>query len=115
MPPSRWEKPLGSEVAGSAARAGSAVLILLAVLLAGLVVLGMATGTNRQFDKGEAPLPGVILVQVLGAISLLTLGGLARACVSVWQGHRPRILRWTILAIPIWLFWALLRIGEYAS
>jgi hypothetical protein len=115
VPRSRWEEPSGSGFAGSAARSGSAVLILLTVLLAGLVVLGMATGTHRQFDKGEAYLSGVILVQVLGVISLLTLGGVARACIGVWQGHRPRILRWTVLAIPIWLFWALLRIGEYAS
>jgi hypothetical protein len=75
----------------------------------------MATGTHRQFDKGEAYLWAVILVQVLGAISLLTLGGLVRACIGLWQGQRPRILRCTVLAIPVWLFWALLRIGEYAS
>jgi hypothetical protein len=46
---------------------------------------------------------------------LLTLVGVVRACIGVWQGHRHRILRWTALAIPIWLVWALLRIGEYAS
>ena len=57
----------------------------------------------------------VISVQVLGVISLLTLGGLARACIGVWQGHQRRILSWTAVAIPIWLLWAFLRIGEYAS
>ena len=71
MSPSRGEEL--SALVGAAKRAGSAVLVLLAVLLAGLVVLGMATGTQRQFDKGEAYLWAVILVQVLWAISLLTI------------------------------------------
>lgn len=72
----------------------------------------MATGT----DAGEVvSLSGVVLVQVLGLISLISLAGLVRACVRGWQGQRTRILRWAVLAIPIWLFWALLRIGEYAS
>jgi hypothetical protein len=112
---SEQQEPSMSGSARAAARAGSAVLILLTVLLAGLVVLGMATGTHRQFDKGETPLSIVISVQVLGVISLLTLGGVARACIGVWQGHRPRILGLIVLAISIWLFWAVLRIGEYAS
>jgi hypothetical protein len=110
-----WEGPSGPGLTGAAVRAGAGILILLAVLLAGLVVLGMATGTQRQFDKGEAYLWVVISVQVMGVISLLTLAGVARACIGVWQGHQGRLLRWTVLAIPIWLLWAFLRIGEYAS
>jgi hypothetical protein len=115
MSPSRREEASGLGLAGAAARAGSAVLILLAVLLAGLVVLGMATGIHRQFDKGETPLWVVISVQVLGVISLITLGGVVQGCISVWQGHRRRILEWTLLVIPIWLVWAFLRIVEYSS
>lgn len=115
MSPWRSQEPSGLGLAGTTARVGAAVLIVLAVILAGLVVLGMATGTHRQFEKGEADLWVVIAVQVLGVISLLTLVGVVRACIGVWQGHRHRILRWTALAIPIWLVWALLRIGEYAS
>jgi hypothetical protein len=96
-------------------RAGAVALMLAAALLSALVVLGMATGTGRQFDKGVVPLPAVILVQVLGAVSLLTVGGVVRGATGVWKGRRTHVVRWTALAVPIWLFWALLRVGEYAS
>ena len=114
MSPSRRKERLAAGLAGPTDRVGSVALMLVVVLLAALVVLGMATGTHRQFDKGVAPLSVVILIQVVGVVSLLCLGGVARACLGVGQG-RHRILKWTLLAIPIWLFWAFLRILEYSS
>lgn len=96
-------------------RAASALLIVIAAVLAAFVILGMATGTHREFAKGEAPLQGVILVQVVGAISLITLGAVVWFCAEVRKGHRRPLVRSTSTAVAIWLFWALLRIGEYAS
>lgn len=115
MSPSRRKELSASGLSGAAKRAGGALLIHLAISLAGLVVLGMATGTHLQFDKGQAYLWVVISVQAFGVISLLTLGGLARACIGVWKRHSPPVLCWTALAISIWAVWAFLRICEYAS
>jgi hypothetical protein len=89
--------------------------MLVAAALGGLVILGMATGTDRHFDKGVADLGGVILVQVFGIFALLSLACVARACIGLWKGRRTRTVMWTAIAIVIWLFWALLRIGEYSS
>jgi hypothetical protein len=85
------------------------------LLLAAMTVLGMATGTRQQFDKGVAPRSVVILVQVLGALTLVLLAVGVRMCVQEWQGPRSRFIRWFLIAAAGWLVWAFVRVGEYAS
>ena len=97
-------------------RALVAIAALVDLMLAALVVLGMATGTHQQFDKGVAPLAAVVSVQVLGAacLGLLAIG--LRLCVAAWRDERTHHVRWWSLAIAVcWLVWAFVRVGEYAS
>ena len=85
------------------------------LLLAGLVVLGMASGTHQQSDKGDAPLFAVVLVQGVGVVALALLGTGVRSCVLTWRGRPSRALRWFLVAGAVWLVWAFCRVGEYAS
>ena len=85
-------------------------------MLAALVVLGMATGTRQRFDQAVAPLSAVVLVQSLGAVCVVLLAvGLGRYVVT-WRGQRAHHLsRWSLAIALVWVLWALIRVGEYAS
>lgn len=88
------------------------------LLLAALVVLGMASGTHQHFEKGDTPLFAVILVQVVGVAALVLLAAGLRACAFTWRGGRREpglTLGWFLVAGVVWLVWAFIRVGEYAS
>ncbi len=85
------------------------------LILATLAFAGMATGTHRQFDKGTTSLTAVILVEGVGAISLLLSGLALRSCAVARRAQPAPVVRWLFAAGFVWVFWAFLRIGEYAS
>jgi NADH:ubiquinone oxidoreductase subunit 5 (subunit L)/multisubunit Na+/H+ antiporter MnhA subunit len=100
---------------GGARRALVATVAALETLLAAIVVLGMATGMDRQFDKGVAPLGAVIVVQSLGVVCLLVFGGGLRACALTWRLGQAPLSRWFGAALTLWVLWAFFRVAEYSS
>jgi hypothetical protein len=100
---------------GRARRALAVVVAASEAFLAALVVLGMATRTDRQFDKGVAPLVAVILVQSLGVVCLIILGGGVRACALTWRLRRTPLFGWFGAAVILWVLWAFFRVVEYSS
>jgi hypothetical protein len=96
-------------------RALVVILVLLELVLAALTVLGMATGTDQQFDKGFTPLGFVILVQSLGAFVLLVLAAGLRACVMTWRARYAPLVMWFFVGTLAWLVWAFFRLSEYSS
>jgi hypothetical protein len=93
-------------------------LSVLTALLVALTVLFMATGYRRQFDRGVADAGTVTMQLVLGASFLITAAFGASRLAMLWQGHAnatARVARWAGFAIVLWLVWAYLRIGQYAS
>jgi hypothetical protein len=100
---------------GRARRGLAVVVAAFEAFLAAIVVLGMATGTDRQFDKGVAPLLAVVLVQSLGVVCLIVLGGGFRACAVTWRLRQASLLRWFGMAVVLWVVWAFFRVAEYSS
>src|SRR5437588_1099476 len=93
MPATSRSRRPAQDSSRARSRMGPALLFVIASALAGLVILGMATGTDQQTDKGFTPLWQVILVQVVGVVSLIALGGLIGACAGRWNGRRAQTLR----------------------
>lgn len=83
--------------------------------MAAVVVLGMATGIDRQTDKGVAPLLAVWLVQGIGAVALVVFAVGVRVCALTWRSTPAPVLRWFTAGTLLWVVWVFVRVGEYAS
>jgi hypothetical protein len=94
------------------------VLGVLLALLAALVVLGMATGYELEFDKGTVP-RGFVLFQLgLGVLVLALTAFRFVDLRALWRGRERagrRVAGWMIVVLVAWSLWAFVRIGQYAS
>ena len=94
----------------------AAIAVLAVTALAALVAVGMATGTDQQFDKGVTPLAMVLAVQIVGTVCLVLFVAVLRFWVGVRGGERPwHLSRWSVGVALCWLLWAFLRLVEYPS
>ncbi len=78
----------------------------------------MGNGTHREFDRGVASSWVIGLQLVLGTAFLVLAGLGAVRMFAVWRGHPRaggRLVRWSLLALAVWLLWAFVRVGQYAS
>jgi hypothetical protein len=94
-----------------ARRAGAAFGVLVAGLLGALVVLGIVTGIDRDFEKGRVELAPYLGNFVVGFAVLVLLG----AAGLTMSRRRPGGGLLLTAGVLLWLVWAYLRIGEYAS
>ena len=79
------------------------------------MVVGVASGLDREFDRGTVQL-GMYLMVVLGGA--LTFALFAACCFlsfrTAREGRWPPVVP-LLLAILVFLFWALARVAEYSS
>lgn len=91
----------------------SVAAAVIEVVLGALVAVGMATGLHRDFAKGQAPLFVVLLVQVLGLLALTVIGRGLYTCAR--RRRVAPVAGWLAYSAAIWMLWAFVRVGEYAS
>ena len=91
----------------------AAAAAVIEALLGTLVVLGMATGLHRAFAKGQASPFVVVLVQVLGVLALTVIGRGLYTCAR--RRRLGPVTGWLAYSAAIWMLWAFVRVGEYAS
>ncbi len=94
------------------------LLVLLTGMLAAATVLGMATGTHRQFDRGTAN--GRVIAAQLGLGAVFLVAGVLglRLLAELWRGEEAAgwsVARWSVAAACLWVVWAFLRIDQYSS
>jgi hypothetical protein len=98
-----------------AKRVGAGLVAAVSVALAAIVVVGMASGLDRDFDKGRVELAQYLPVMVGGAFTLALLGACCFLSVrTAREGQWPPIVP-LALAVLAFLFWALARVAEYSS
>jgi hypothetical protein len=94
----------------------ASIVALIDLMLAVLVVLGMASGAHQQAYGVVTQGRAVLIVQALGVVTLLLLAFGLRLCVVAWRGQRIRFGGlWAVAIAAVWLLWAFCRVGEYAS
>ena len=103
--------PGSSEPAPMARKLLIALSALLLVAAAVLVIHGMATGANPEFDRGRSPTSSVVAQEVIGLLTLFAVGAGAVELVRVVRGkavsHLPRLLLIvTLLALVWWIAYA---------
>jgi hypothetical protein len=93
-------------------------LALATTTLTLLTAVFMANGYHREFARGVAD-GGVVATQLaLGATFLLTAALGVQLLVALWQGRARaarRVTAWFLFAVVLWLVWAYVRAGQYAS
>jgi hypothetical protein len=93
------------------------VAALFELLLAGVTVTGMISGSTRQFSGGTSAFSQVIWQEVVGAVCLILIALGLSCIVEVWCGRGPSrasvLLSFAVL--PCWLVWAGLWLAERAS
>ncbi|HET9102779.1 MAG TPA: hypothetical protein VFN55_05445 [Solirubrobacteraceae bacterium] len=80
-------------------------------VLAAIVVAGMITGVH-QGRSGSAP---VVTVELAGAVCLALLALGVSGGLALRRGRGRRFPWWALLALPMFVFWAALRVSEYTS
>lgn len=80
--------------------------------LMAITAVGVATGTHREFDRGTVP-AGKLEWQLACGAATLVLGVLA---IATWE-RGGGLARTTMgfCFLLIWILWAYLRVGLYAS
>jgi uncharacterized YccA/Bax inhibitor family protein len=96
-------------------RLGSVVGALVALVLAALVVLGMVTGIDRDFDRGTAT-EGTRDAQLgLGLLALALFVGSIRGAWLARSGRPSSQITLLLLGLAATLVWAFFRVSEYSS
>ena len=96
-------------------RFGSVVGALVALALAALVVSGMVTGIDRDFDRGTAQ-EGVRDAQLgLGVLALVLLAASIRGAWLERSGRPGRQIPLLLAGLAATVVWAFFRVSEYSA
>jgi hypothetical protein len=88
---------------------------LVALVLAALVVLGMVTGIDRDFDRGTAT-EGTRDAQLgLGVLALVLFAASLRDAWRARSGRPGSQIALLLLGLAATVVWAFFRISEYSS
>jgi chromate transport protein ChrA len=96
-------------------RIAAAVVTVLALALAAVVILGIATGHSTHFEKGETS-PWLVGAQV--ALGLVTLAVLAVALTRLGRrcrGADAEVAAWFVGGALTWVLWAFVRLIQTSS
>lgn len=73
---------------------------LVVAAVAAYVVVGMIGGIDPQFSRGRSPTSLVFRQEILGALTLVTLGTAATRLIAVARGRHPGRL---LILLPVGL------------
>lgn len=89
---------------------------LVVTAVATFVIIGMIRGANPQFEKGRSPLTTVVIQELFGALTLVTLATVARQLPALARGKSlARPLAWLAGAAALAIVWAFALMSERAS
>jgi hypothetical protein len=78
----------------------------LLVVVAALVIYGMAIGANPEFDRGRSPTSSVVAQELIGLLTLFAAGASAVELARVLRGKAgtrlPRLLISVVLLAVVW-------------
>jgi hypothetical protein len=96
-------------------RVGAGLIVAVSVALAAIVVVGLASGLDREFDRGTVQLGTYLMVTIGGAFALALFAACAFLAVrAAREGRWPPVLL-LIGSVIVFLFWAGARVAEYSS
>lgn len=106
-----------------AERGGRRIVAVMAVAiatagLAVLTVMGMASGYDRQFDRGVAPRDLVAIQLGLGVMFFIVAALVVWRLIALWHGRTGAawsLTRWFVVAAVVWVVWLYFRVLQYAS
>jgi hypothetical protein len=91
------------------------LMALVALVLAAIVVLGMATGYRLNFDRGTA-MASVRNVQIaLGVVSLIGCASVISAVRGFYLGRSVWTVPAFVVTVLISVVWAFFRVVQYSS
>lgn len=80
-----------------------------------VVIAGMVTGAHSDVPNGPASSSTVVTVELAGAVCLVLLGLGIRGGLDLRRGRGRRFPWWALLSVPMFVFWAALRVSEYSG
>jgi hypothetical protein len=91
------------------------LMALTAVVIGAIVVAGMSTGLELDFDRGTAR-AWVRDVQIaLGALALAALAAVVASARDFWLGRSDRVVPIFVAAVLVAVVWAFLRVVQYSG
>jgi len=91
------------------------LMALVALALAAIVVLGMASGYELEFDRGTA-MAWIRDLQIgLGVIALIGCAGVIAAARDFYLGRSAWVVPVFVVTVVISVVWAFFRVVQYSA